>query len=138
MEPQKMPIGYWIKKIDNLLTNSIDSIQSEYGLTRIGWQVLNSINKKEEIHKSELLDLMRPLAEKLHIETILQSFSADNVIETAEDKALSLTNKGKVLFANCFKRQNEFRMKVMNNISEEEYKIVVLTLQKMINNIEAE
>ena len=133
-----MPIGYWIKKIDNLLTNSIDSIQSEYGLTRIGWQVLNSINKKEEIHKSELLDLMRPLAEKLHIETILQSFSADNVIETAEDKALSLTNKGKVLFANCFKRQNEFRMKVMNNISEEEYKIVVLTLQKMINNIEAE
>lgn len=138
MEPLKTPIGYWIKKIDNLLTDCIDNIQSEFGLTRISWQVLNSIYINSEFHESDLLELMKPLAKKSHIEYILQSFRADNVIETVEYKVLRLTNKGKELFANCFERQNEFRMKVTNNISEAEYKTVVLTLQKMINNIEAE
>lgn len=63
MQSNKMPIGYWIKQADELLTRGIDDIYSSSGITRTGWQILNSINEKEFIMKVDLTNLMKPFAD---------------------------------------------------------------------------
>jgi len=40
----KLPIGYYLKKTDNLLTEGINNIHKEFNLTRTDWQILNSID----------------------------------------------------------------------------------------------
>ena len=39
-KPQ-LPIGYWLKRVDALLTTAIDQAQAEHGVSRTQWQVLN-------------------------------------------------------------------------------------------------
>ncbi len=43
MKDEKLPIGYWLKKADILLTEGIDKIQLQFGITKTGWQTLNTI-----------------------------------------------------------------------------------------------
>lgn len=35
---KKMPIGFYLKKADNLLNENINRIHSEMGITRTDWQ----------------------------------------------------------------------------------------------------
>ena len=47
MQAKKLPIGYFIKQADYLLTKGINEIQSSLGLTRTDWQILNSFNRRK-------------------------------------------------------------------------------------------
>ena len=61
MQPQTPPIGYLLKKADKLLTQKIDQLQAKFGLTRLSWQVLNSISEREVRSQSDLIELLNPL-----------------------------------------------------------------------------
>jgi len=37
----KLPIGYWLKQVDQLLTEQINQAQAAHGVTRTDWQILN-------------------------------------------------------------------------------------------------
>ncbi|MEU3722871.1 hypothetical protein [Streptomyces sp. NPDC031705] len=37
------PIGYWLNRTDQALTTAMDSVLAEFGLTRLGWQVLGAV-----------------------------------------------------------------------------------------------
>jgi hypothetical protein len=45
MAPPKanLPIGYWLKHTDELLTKHINNVQTANGVSRSPWQVLNSL-----------------------------------------------------------------------------------------------
>ncbi len=134
MQQKQLPIGYYLKLADNLLTKGIDEIQSQYGLNRIEWQVLNSIYEKQEVLKSEILELMKPLADNQSVETILAKIIDKSQVEF-KNNLLALTTKGKELHNSCFETQKDFRKKAINNISEADYQTTISTLQKMIANI---
>lgn len=135
MKPKDLPIGYWIKKADQLLTNGVNQIQAGFGLTRTSWQVLNTIKENNEITKSELFELMQPFADKPAVETILMNFSQNRILE--EDGArIWLTAKGAEMHSNCLARQQNFRQRCMKDISENEYQTTLLTLKKMVTNLE--
>lgn len=55
MQTKNLPIGYWIKQADQMLTKGIDEIQLLFNITRTDWQIINSINENNVIKKSELI-----------------------------------------------------------------------------------
>ena len=134
MQSNKMPIGYWIKQADELLTRGIDDIHSSFGITRTGWQILNSINEKEFIMRVDLTNLIKPFADANNVKGILTKFKAEHLVNEDEEK-LTLTDKGIKLYKTCFEQQKIFRQKVMSGISEQDYEIAILTLQKMVANL---
>jgi DNA-binding MarR family transcriptional regulator len=134
MQQKRLPIGYYLKLADNCLTKGIDEIQSQHGLNRIEWQVLNSIYEKPEVLKSEILELMKPLADNHLVETVLAKFIDKSQVEI-KNNMLNLTTEGKELHKSCFDTQQEFRKKAVTDISEADYQITISTLQKMIANI---
>lgn len=134
MQQKRLPIGYYLKLADNCLTKGIDEIQSQHGLNRIEWQILNSIYEKSSIHRQEIIEIMKPLADSQFVETVLSKFSSKNFIETNND-ILTLTTAGQDLHKACFDTQQEFRKKAVLGISETDYQMTISTLQKMIDNI---
>lgn len=134
MQQKRLPIGYYLKLADNCLTKGIDEIQSKHGLNRIEWQVLNSIYEKPQASKSEVLELMKPLADSQLVETVFTKFIDKKQVESKNDM-LTLTIAGKELHKSCFDTQQEFRKKSVTDISEADYQTTITTLQKMIANI---
>ncbi len=96
MQQKRLPIGYYLKLADNRLTKGIDEIQSQHGLNRIEWQILNSIYEKPSILKQEIIEIMKPLADSQFVETVLSKFNSKNIIET-NNNILILTTVGQEL-----------------------------------------
>ncbi|MBN1984895.1 MAG: winged helix-turn-helix transcriptional regulator [Prolixibacteraceae bacterium] len=132
----KLPVGYWIKQADRLLTGKIDEIQSAFGLTRTGWQLLNSINENSPAKRNALINLMLPFSDKDNTIQVLAEFNRNQITAISNREEITLTEKGKQLFTACFEKQKQFRQKAMQNISEQEYQTTLATLQKIITNIE--
>ena len=134
MQQKQLPIGYYLKLADNFLTKGIDDIQSQHGLNRVEWQVLNSIYERPESPKTEIIELMKPLANNQLVENIFAKLIDKNQVEV-KNNTLILTAEGKKIHKSCFETQQEFRKKAVTNISETDYQTTILTLQKMIENI---
>jgi DNA-binding MarR family transcriptional regulator len=137
MKLKNLPIGYWIKKADETLTEGINKIHSQFGFTRTDWQVLNSLKENNRISKTELLEIMYPFEEKTIVEKILTKLKIENLIDEQSSK-LTLTDKGLEIHQQCLERQMAFRNRCMEGISEQEYQTTYLTLKKLADNIEAE
>jgi DNA-binding MarR family transcriptional regulator len=134
MQQKKLPIGYYLKLADNCLTKGIDEIQSQHGLNRIEWQVLNSIYEKPGISPDEMLELMKPLADNQLVRNIFSKFIDKEQLEL-KNNTLMLTTEGKNLHRSCFDTQQQFRKKAVTDISKADYQITISTLQKLITNI---
>jgi hypothetical protein len=65
---------------DELLTKGIGEIQSSFGMTRTDWQILNSINEKGFIEKSDFTNLMSPFAGPKSTDDILRKFKGDRYL----------------------------------------------------------
>ena len=137
MQTHKLPIGYWIKEADNLLTAGTDAIHSNTGITRTGWQVLNSIHESGSLPRAALFSLLSPFANPATLEQILVKLTGDNLIEVRDD-ILFLTPEGNQMHQQCFDQQKVFRQKAMQGISEKDYQLTVLTLQRIAENLKDE
>ena len=136
MQAKKLPIGYWIKQVDNILTKGIDDIQSSFGMTRTNWQILNIVSESETIDKIELTKIMSPFLGTDLIDGILTKLKERHLIDE-NDQKLILTDKGKKQHSLCLEKQKLFRKNTMTGISEQDYQVTVLTLQKIIENNKA-
>lgn len=134
MRTKQLPIGYWLKQADELLTKRIDDIQSSFGITRKDWQILNTISENNLIPKSNLMDLMSPFADAKSVNDILLKLRVKDLIEEQDEK-LALTAKGKQLHLTCLHEQKRFRQTAMTGVSEQDYEVTISTLQKIVANI---
>lgn len=134
MQQKNLPIGYYIKQVDELLTEGINKVMAAFNLTRVKWQVLNSIQENAGITKKELVKLMKPFATAVVIENILEGYRQQGHITAEDTDKILLTSKGLQLHAACLEQQLEFRKKIMTGISESDYQSTILTLQKIVRN----
>jgi DNA-binding MarR family transcriptional regulator len=95
---------------------------------------MHTIHEHGTIKNSELIEIARPFAGENEVEKILGNFSTEGLI-TLKDEA-KLTDKGKQLYQQCLEKQQQIRQQAMNGISEQEYKITIQTLQKIVANLE--
>lgn len=134
MQQKQLPIGYYLKLADSCLTKGIDEIQSQYGLNRVEWQILNAISENPGISKTELFELMKPIAGHQPAEAVLTRFIIENRL-AVENDLLTLTAEGKALHSSCFDMQKEFRKKAVAGIPDADYQATISTLKKLIANI---
>lgn len=136
MQPkqQHLPIGYWIKKADELLTKSINEVHKNAHLTRLGWQLLHTIYKKKTIKTSELIEMVSLFADATVVKQTLYNFSVQDLIKLEDE--VKLTAKGNQLHEQCLERQKAIRQQAMQGVSEEAYMITIQTLEKIVNNLE--
>jgi DNA-binding MarR family transcriptional regulator len=128
-----LPIGFWIRQADNLLTEGINNIQLSFGLTRTEWQVLNIIYEKGAASIDEAAQLLSPFAVYNDIQGVFKKLDAEGLL--TEEGGPVLTPKGNTVYHDCLEKQNAFRQKVMTGISEQQYEQVIATLQAMIENM---
>ena len=133
MENRKLPIGYYLKKVDNLLTDGISKIHAEFGITRTDWQILNTIHDKKNTDRNTIYELLSEFATIEHINLLISSLIKNELV--FENETLKLTEKGNDIFQTCLQNQIEFRQKSMQSVTEQEYVQLIGILEKIIDNL---
>lgn len=131
---RELPIGYYLKKLDNLLTEGINNIHAELGINRLQWQVLNSVGEGKDVNRSSVIAILKEFSGEDNVGIAIDDLIDREVL--AETSLLTLTEKGRDLHQRCVQIQNEFRQNAMQDIPEKDYLNVMMTLDKMITNLE--
>ena len=129
-----MPIGYYLKKVDNLLTSGINQIHGAYGLTRTDWQILNTIQERGRMDRQGLFEILSGIENFELINKAVSGLIHKDLLK--EGKELALTGEGEKVYQSCLEKQVGFRKKSMENISEQEYGQIIATLEKIIHNLQ--
>jgi DNA-binding MarR family transcriptional regulator len=132
---QKPPvhIGYYLKTLDNLLTEHIDRMHAANGLTRAEWQILNSIYCRPNIDTAILVDIVKEFTDIVTAHKLISNLIKKELV--TGHKFLKLTGKGRKCYNMVFEMQKAFRRRVAKGISQSEYEQVIRTLDKMIKNL---
>lgn len=126
-------IGYYLKKLDNLLTQKIDSIHKANGITRVEWQILNGIAEKPHMERDDLLGIMKEFTDRSTAQNLIDGLEDKGLI--AGSKELKLTASGQKTHTTSLKMQKEFRNKAMQGLTQKDYEKVISTLDKIIQNL---
>lgn len=137
-----LPIGYWLKEVDRLLTMQIDQLQQVNGVTRTSWQLLNLLQEQGAATQAHLAATLRPFAAAERIDALLSTLVAQGWVAptAAIDHAApcyQLTPVGQQQHAAILATQQTVRSQLMQGISTAEYATVVRVLQQMVANLQA-
>ncbi len=141
----KLKIMTDLKKMFNLLKRNayheFESVQS-HGLTPVQWMVLayimdnseNDIFQKDietafNIRRSSVTSLIKALEQKCYIKR-------ETVENDARLKKLTLNEKSRTLCENLKRRMNILEMKMTKDISDEEFAILHIVMEKVNKNLE--
>jgi DNA-binding MarR family transcriptional regulator len=136
---KQRPIGYWLKRADEVITEHADQVLSENGFTRSHWQVLNIIYQAGTIPRGGVFDTMRTFLDSRQLDVIIEGFVEEGwlVEHGGGDGAhLTLTDTGKVKRETIFELQSEVRRRAMQGVTEQEYATVIDVLERMVKNLE--
>lgn len=130
-----LPIGYWLKKADELLTARIDEVQKANGLSRTEWQILNSLYEMSTASRSQIIELLSPFADAGRLGSTIDVLVDRGLIEE-DDKSLRLTDRGRNLHATALEVQIKIRQQAVQGITEADYVTTVRVLQQIVSNLE--
>jgi DNA-binding MarR family transcriptional regulator len=136
---KQQPIGYWLKRADEAITEHVDQVLSDNGFTRSRWQVLNILYQAGAITRGSVFDTMQTFIDARQLDEILDEFVEEGwLVRSGEDDGvhLTLTDAGKTKRETVFKLQGEVRRRAMQGITEQEYATVIDVLQRMVKNLE--
>ena len=137
---KQQPIGYWLKRADEVITEHVDRVLSDNGFTRFRWQVLNIVYQAGTITRGGVFDTMQTFIDARQVDEIIDGFIKEGwLVKLGEGDAaaqLMLTDVGKAQRETAFKLQSEVRRRAMQGISEQEYATVVDVLERMVKNLE--
>ncbi|MEV5238113.1 MarR family winged helix-turn-helix transcriptional regulator [Streptomyces cinnamoneus] len=131
------PIGYWLNRTDKALTRCMDEMLEGFGLTRIGWQVLNVVDDAPEATDAHVLSTLAANADRSTLAVAIERILADGWATRPAPGRLALTPDGRRRLAEAAGRVDGFRELCTHGISPEEYRTAVLVLERMTHNLEA-
>jgi hypothetical protein len=117
---KQQPIGYWLKRADEVITEHVDRALSDNGFTRFRWQVLNIVYQVGTITRGGIFDTMQTFISARQFDEIIDGFIKEGWLvkrgkgDTAQ---LMLTDVGKAQRETAFKLQSEVRRRTMQGIS---------------------
>lgn len=131
---QKLPIGWYLKEADSLITHYTNIAFESFGINRFHWQVLKNIDKHEKISKELYYHQVSRFLTEAELDGILETLLTRNWIQHANDH-YSFTDTGKQEYAAIEALQMKNREKVMEGTTTEEYLTTINFLEKMIRNM---
>ncbi|MBK8901062.1 MAG: hypothetical protein IPM53_07760 [Anaerolineaceae bacterium] len=134
---QTLPIGYWLKEADRLLTEQINQAQAANGVTRTEWQVLNLLAENGRTAITHLFATMQTFLAEPELQAILNRLSEQGWIAAGDDgRDWQLTEAGQHQHGRIFTTQKEVRQRAMQGISTDDYATTIRVLQQMVNNLD--
>ncbi|MFE7351714.1 MarR family winged helix-turn-helix transcriptional regulator [Streptomyces sp. NPDC057543] len=130
------PIGYWLNRTDRALTQYMDGLLAEFGLTRIAWQVLNTIRDTPGIRDAEVLSVLAANADACTLATAIDAVLADGWATRPAPDRLTLTPQGRRRLNSVAERVGTFRELSTAGITIEDYRTAVNVLERMTANLE--
>ena len=127
------PIGWWVKRLDGLLEEAVDSAVSGEGLTRRHWQVLDSLSAgagRESELRSALADFPGDVG------AVVDELVERGWAERGADDGLVLTAEGRAAHDRVAAAVGAVRRRVADGLSAQEYERTILTLSRMVENVE--
>ncbi|MFD2093218.1 MarR family winged helix-turn-helix transcriptional regulator [Blastococcus deserti] len=131
MERQR-PIGWWVKRLDRLLEQTLDSGLATEGLTRRHWQVLHSLAEgagREEELRSALADFAGDVG------AVVDDLVDRGWARRGAD-GVALTAAGRSAHERVATAVGRVRRLVAEGVSAQEYEQTIGVLSRMVGNLE--
>lgn len=137
---RELPIGYWLKYTDELLTQQINQIHHAHGISRTDWQVLHMIYQANSVSQTEILETMQRFTDAAGLGKIINNFMQrgwlNQQMASSGDIRMQLSDAGLEMHHLLLERQTAVRKRAMQGISQEEYALVIRVLQTMVSNLQ--
>lgn len=133
-----LPIGYWLKKADDLLTMRINEAQQLHELSRLEWQILNVLHEVGLATHEQLAAPLHAFADAAVLDNALLHVAQRGLIEGNGSVAphYQLTKLGHELHGAALSSQKEVRQRATQGISEGDYATTVRVLQQLVENLD--
>lgn len=131
-------LSYWITLVDSLLTSRVNESLAEHGLTRAQWQLMNALTERPQTAE-ELGGSLAPTATVSEDGPRTLDEHLDELVESgwlvAEGELYTLTRTGRVSGERVAAVVEELRTEITEGMSEDEYRVVVGSLQTIAGNL---
>lgn len=132
-------LSYWITLVDSLLTGRVNESLAEHGLTRAQWQLMNALTERPQTTE-ELGGSLTPAAAGSEEGPRTVEEHLDELVESgwlvAEGELYTLTSTGRTAGERVAAVVEELRAEITQGISEEQYQVVVESLQTIAGNLD--
>lgn len=135
-----LPIGYWLKKADEVLTTRINEAQQANGLSRTEWQLLNVLHEVRLATREQLAAPLRPFADAAALGDAVLRLAQRGLIEGDGSGAsqYQLTRLGTEIHEAALPLQKEVRQRAVHGISQSDYTTAVRVLQQLVKNVDGD
>ncbi|PWW25215.1 DNA-binding MarR family transcriptional regulator [Geodermatophilus normandii] len=133
---QQRPVGWWVKRLDELLERGLDDVVAAEGLSRRHWQVLDSLASGPSTRR-ELATALTSFATPGRVDGVVADLAARGWVEEGAGR-LALTSDGRAAHGRLAGAVAAFRRRVAEGLSAEEYAATVAGLARMVANLERE
>ncbi|WP_369185432.1 MarR family winged helix-turn-helix transcriptional regulator [Streptomyces sp. Y1] len=130
------PIGYWLSRTDKALTECMDGMLAEFGLTRTAWQVLNVVRDTPEATDTDIRTALAANVDAATLAAAVDTVLAGGWTARPAPGRLALTADGNRRLADVEQRVGAFRALSTAGITAEEYGTAVSVLERMTHNLE--
>jgi hypothetical protein len=132
----ELPIGYWLRLVDNLINEQFDATLDEHGVTRLQWQLLNVLAAGPQ-SVIQLDTAVRPFLVAVGAQTSIEHLT--ELIESgwvdATETGYELTERGhgaRDRLSNVVAGQ---RTEMAAGVAPEDYRAAVKTLEQVARNL---
>jgi DNA-binding MarR family transcriptional regulator len=129
---RRRPIGWWVRRLDVLLEESLDAAVAAQGLTRRHWQVLHSLADSavpETSLGSTLADFPGDVG------AVVRDLVDRGWVASPDHGEIALTPTGRSVHARAATAVGALRRQVVAGIGDEEYGVVIDVLSRMVENL---
>jgi DNA-binding MarR family transcriptional regulator len=136
--PTDRPLGYWVKRLDTLLEESLDRVLARNGMRRRHWQVLSVLREGPQT-RAQVAEAMLAFWVAA---SVTQTDVVDDLVrrgwaeaQPGEDR-YALTADGEEVYSRVSLDVATLRAQVTHGFSTDEYAEVVNALARMAANLE--
>ena len=132
---QNLPIGYWLKRADELLTARIDAAQQENGLTRLDWQALNVVRDAGDADPVHVAETLHPFASADEVAGVLGGLRQRGLLVSSGER-VRVSASGSEVYDRALSSQRAIREGAFDGIERDAYETTMDVLRRLVDNLE--
>ncbi|MEV5969017.1 MarR family winged helix-turn-helix transcriptional regulator [Streptomyces sp. NPDC051921] len=132
------PFGYWLKHIDGAIEGGMARLFAADGLSRRGWQVLNTV-AYEPVAPSRLDEVMGAFlsADEPSMRAYVDDLVRRGWAEQAADGTVALTEEGRTAHRRISEQVGALRTRITECLSPEEFGTLTALLRRVGEHVDA-
>jgi hypothetical protein len=128
------PLGFWLKLLDRLIEENLDTALRPFSLTRRHWQILNLVAQGPQTVNAVMTELAAFVPEESQQEAILTELISASWVQYKQDE-LTLAVSAEDRLVPVRAAINQARAQVSIGVSRSNYDTTITTLETMCRNL---